>query len=84
MTREQKITGRDLIAEGWQPGPVMGAALEIAETLEPVTDPSDILATLNRVRQSPAEYVNDLRYGPLAERLMKLEMPAAESVSASD
>ena len=34
MAREQKVTGRDLIAEGWQPGPVMGAALEIAEILE--------------------------------------------------
>ena len=26
----QKLTGRDLILEGWQPGPIMGAALDVA------------------------------------------------------
>ena len=76
MTREQKVSGRDLIAEGWQPGPVMGAALEVAETLErDAISPPEILSKLNRVRQSPQEFEDDPLYGTLAARLIKLETP---------
>ena len=74
---QQQITGRDLIAEGWQPGPVMGAALDVAEILfqDDALDHAEILERLKRVKQSPLEYQADPLYGALAERLIKLEMP---------
>ncbi len=67
-----------MIAAGWQPGPVMGAALDVAEILlqDDALDQGEILARLNRVRQAPPDYQDDPLYGVLAERLIKLEMPA--------
>jgi hypothetical protein len=75
---QQQITGRDLIAEGWQPGPVMGAALDVAEILfqDNALDRAEILDRLKRVKLSPLEYQADPLYGALAERLIKVKMPA--------
>lgn len=74
MNSKQRITGRDLIDEGWQPGPVMGAALDIAESLQADgLDHAEILARLNRIRQTPVDYKSDPLYGTLAARLIELE-----------
>ena len=71
------MTGRDLLAEGWQPGPIMGAALAVAETLlADHLDRAEVLSRLNRVRLSPADYRNDPLFGSLAQRLIELEQPA--------
>ncbi len=77
---EQKVTGRDLLDIGWHPGPVMGAALEVAETLRlDNVEREEILARLNRVRANPVDYQADPLYGGLAERVIKLEIePEAE------
>lgn len=71
------LTGRDLLDAGWQPGPVMGAALAAAETLaaDAALGRGEILARLNRVRQSPADFKNDPLFGVLAARLIALELP---------
>ncbi len=85
MSQEQKLTGRDLIAAGWQPGPVMGAALDVADILYvDKLDRKEILERLNRVRQAPTEYEADLLYGTLAERLIKLEIAPAPSPVVRD
>lgn len=74
MTETPKITGSELIAEGWQPGPVMGAALEAAETLlADKHDRAEVLARLNQVRLTPEVYRHDLLFGALAQRLIELE-----------
>lgn len=76
MTQSQKITGRDLINQGWQPGPIMGAALDIAEILERDNlTQNEIFSRLNQVQLAPFDYQNDPLYGTLAERLVKLESP---------
>ncbi len=78
MTKKQTISGRDLIAEGWQPGPVMGAALDVAETLlAGGVGRAEVLTRLDRVHQAPSDYQNDPLYGVLAERVIKLETPPA-------
>lgn len=74
MTNDQPITGRDLMEAGWQPGPVMGAALDVAEALQrDQLDRAEILARLAQVRHSPASYQADPLLGTLAERLIALE-----------
>jgi len=74
MAEEQKVTGRDLIQEGWQPGPVMGEALAIAETLQnDGLERAEVLQRLNQVRQAPFDYKSDALYGVLAQRLIELE-----------
>jgi tRNA-splicing ligase RtcB len=76
MTETSKITGSELIAEGWQPGPVMGAALEAAETLlADNLDRAEVLARLDEVRTVPRDYRNDPLFGSLARRLIELEEP---------
>jgi tRNA-splicing ligase RtcB len=81
MTEKQTISGRELIAEGWQPGPVMGAALEIAETLLAGNqDRAEVLAQLNRVRLAPYDYHDDPLFGSLARRLIELEGPEPELI----
>ncbi len=70
-----KIIGRDLLEQGWQPGPAMGLALEIAEKLQQDNlARADILTRLNEVRQAPASYENEPLYGFLAKQLLKFEM----------
>ncbi len=77
----QKITGRDLMDQGWQPGPSMGLALDIAETLTRAGHTSaDILTGLNRVQQTPEDYQQDALYGPLAKQLIALAAPPPPSV----
>lgn len=76
MTDQPKISGRNLLDEGWQPGPAMGAALEVAEALlADGVDRAEVLTGLNKVRQSPSDYQIDPLYGPLAERLIALQPP---------
>lgn len=78
MTESQKISGRDLMAEGWQPGPAMGAALEIAQILlADNLERSEVLTRLRRIRQVPADYEQNPLYGPLARQLLQLESEAA-------
>jgi len=73
MTDETKITGRDLLAEGWQPGPALGVALELAEKLaQDKLNYNEILSRLNQVRLTPADYQNDPLYGVLAKPFIQL------------
>jgi tRNA-splicing ligase RtcB len=72
------LTGRDLLDAGWQPGPVMGAALEAAETLaRDGVGQAEILVKLNRVRRDPFDFADDPLFGSLAQRLIALEAPPA-------
>jgi tRNA-splicing ligase RtcB len=76
MAEKQKITGSELIAEGWQPGPTMGAALAAAEILlADNLERADVLARLNQVRLAPHDYRSDPLFGTLAQRLIELEQP---------
>jgi len=85
MTQQPTITGRDLLEEGWQPGPVMGTALDVAESLErDGFGRADILSRLNQVRLAPFDYTADPLYGSLAERLISLEMPAPTASTIRD
>lgn len=83
MTEEQKISGRILLDHGWQAGPMMGLALEVAERLhgDQLTT-AEILARLDQVRQSPHDYLADGLYGPLAEMLVQdaYEAQVAETI----
>lgn len=73
---DQKITGKDLLLEGWQPGPAMGTALDIAETLHADNiERDEILTRLNRVLASPTDYKDHVFYGTLADYLIRLESP---------
>ncbi|MCB0198062.1 MAG: RtcB family protein, partial [Anaerolineae bacterium] len=75
MTKKQKLSGTELINEGWSAGPVMGAALAVAETLQADgLAKEEVLERLNRVRESPFDYQNDPLFDTLAERLIQLEM----------
>lgn len=75
MTQKQKLSGTELINEGWPSGPVMGAALAAAETLQADGwDKDEVLERLKRVRESPFDYQNDPLFDTLAERLIQLEM----------
>lgn len=68
------ISGRDLMMVGWHPGPVMGAALDVAEQLlADGLNKADTLEQLNRVRHAPHDYQDDALYGQLAQRLIELE-----------
>lgn len=77
----QKLTGRDLILEGWQPGPIMGAALDVADILaqDDSLERAEILERLNKVRHVPFDFRGDSLYGQLAERLIELETPVPDS-----
>ncbi|MEM7344681.1 MAG: RtcB family protein [Chloroflexota bacterium] len=80
MTENQIITGRDLIEAGWQPGPVMGAALEIAEMLLANNIQAiDVIKQLGQIRQAPFDYQNDPQFGTLATRLIDLEEPGQQA-----
>jgi tRNA-splicing ligase RtcB len=72
------ITGRDLLEHGWQPGPVMGAALDVAKQLqrEDGGTKQEILARLAQVRAAPFDYQADPVFGILAARLIALELSA--------
>ena len=75
MTQNQIITGRDLIDAGWQPGPLMGTALDVAAALHrDQVERADILARLEQVRQAPELYQADPLVGPLAHQLLALQM----------
>ena len=79
---EAKLTGKDLLQAGWQPGAEMGAALDAAETL--LADnhpPQEILAQLNRVRETPDAYQTDPLFGPLAKRLLKMQQLRSEEAA---
>jgi len=82
---DQKITGKDLLQAGWEPGPAMGTALDVAAgLLADQHSPAEVITRLNQVRQAPADYQNDPLYGTLAERLLKLaELRAAETETRS-
>jgi tRNA-splicing ligase RtcB len=71
------ITGRDLIKDGWQPGPVVEAALDVATILQEETRLAkvEVMARLAAVRQTPFDFKGDRLFGTLAERLIKLEPP---------
>ncbi len=74
----KKLTGKELLAEGWPPGPIMGAALEAAETLlADKLDRGEVLTRLNGVRLAPAQFRSDPLFGVLAQRLIELEQPKA-------
>ena len=71
------VTGRDLIEDGWQPGPVMEAALDAAVVLQQESrlTKGEVMTMLAEVRRTPVNYKDDRLFGVLAERLIKLELP---------
>ncbi|MFQ5578600.1 MAG: RtcB family protein [Anaerolineae bacterium] len=78
----QKISGRELMLAGWQPGPAMGAALDAAETmLADNVERAEALARLERVRLAPFDFRDDPLLGPAARLLIQLEPPAAPQAS---
>ena len=75
MSKKQKLSGTELINDGWPVGPVLGAALAAVEALQAEgVDREEALARLNRVRESPFDYQSDPIFDTLAERLIQLEM----------
>ena len=67
------LTGKDLLNAGWESGPALGTALDVAAKLGADNiEPAEILARLDQVRQAPEKFQADPLYGPLAERLIKL------------
>ena len=59
------IRGKHLIKHGWKPGPVIGIAKQIAETLPKEMDRGEVLDALEHVRQNPEEY--DVDGNPMRE-----------------
>ena len=75
MSKKQKLSGTELINDGWPVGPVLGAALAAVEALQAEgVDREEALARLNRVREAPFDYQSDPIFDTLAERLIQLEM----------
>ncbi|MEM7031192.1 MAG: RtcB family protein [Chloroflexota bacterium] len=83
---EQSLTGNDLLASGWEPGPALSTALDVAQRLlADNVDRADILRTLNAVQERPEAYLNDPLLHTLAERLIKLDALRGDlSVEAPD
>jgi tRNA-splicing ligase RtcB len=80
---EQKITGRDLLDKGWQAGPSLGIALDIAETLlRDNINKDEILQQLGQVYEAPVEYENSELYGTLAKHILRHE--AEEIIQQAD
>ena len=83
MNSSQTITGRNLIEAGWQPGPVMGAALNVAEILlGDNLEREEVLTRLDQVRRAPHDYKNEPLMATLAQRLIELETPPTPAEAA--
>ena len=67
-TENTKITGADLIAQGWAPGPAIGMALRVAQGLP--NPKEEILQTLAQVYEMPADYLDHKHWGEAAGALI--------------
>ena len=77
MSKKQKLSGTELINDGWPVGPVLGAALAAVEALQAEgVDREEALARLNRVRESPFDYQSDPIFDTLAEAESWLDGPS--------
>nr|HMQ53822.1 hypothetical protein [Anaerolineae bacterium] len=75
MSKKQKLSGTELINDGWPAGPILGAALAVVENLQAAgLSREEALDKLNRVRQAPFDYQSDPVFDTLAERLIQLEL----------
>lgn len=75
MSKKQKLSGTELINDGWPAGPILGAALAVVENLQAAgLSREEALDKLNRVRQAPFDYQSDPLFDTLAERLIQLEL----------
>lgn len=63
-----KITGSDLIAQGWAQGPALGMALRVAQGLP--TQKEELLQTLAQVNTTPADYLDHKYWGEAAAALI--------------
>jgi tRNA-splicing ligase RtcB len=83
------ITGKTLVGLGWSEGKPMGRAIALAQQLQANGTPREaVLALLEQVRQSPAEYAADPVAGDLANGLLTaqaqpLEITGSEVRAAS-
>ncbi len=66
------ITGKTLRDQGWTPGKALGLAKSAAQSMEAKGLAADaILARLEQVRTTPADYISDSKFGELARLLIK-------------
>lgn len=65
-----KLRGKDLRGIGFPEGPVISLAMNIMEKAYKHSTEAEALAVLQRIVQSPAEYVNDEVLGKIAQSLM--------------
>lgn len=63
-----KITGADLIAQGWPQGPAIGMALRVAQGLPQQKE--ETLQTLAQVLEMPADYLDHKYWGEAAGALV--------------
>ena len=68
MTNTTRITGADLIAQGWPQGPAIGMTLRVAQGLP--NPKEEILQTLAQVLATPADYLDHKYWGEAAGALV--------------
>ncbi len=67
-----EITGKTLIAQGWREGRALGLATAVAQRLRSGGAPrAAVMALLEQVHRSPADYLADPVAGELARALLK-------------
>jgi tRNA-splicing ligase RtcB (3'-phosphate/5'-hydroxy nucleic acid ligase) len=66
--KDNIITGNELIGIGYRQGPIMGIALQIAQTAQ---DNHQMLLTLRKIRSNPEAFLDDEVYGALAQALIE-------------
>jgi tRNA-splicing ligase RtcB len=75
------INGRDLMKIGWEPGPALGKALELAkEAQEAGWRKRVIMRHMDLIRTRTQEYLDDELLRPLAQLLLELRMEAEQKV----
>lgn len=66
-----KISGKDLLQIGYKQGPVISVTMQIAERNFKHTSKEDMLAILKDVLNSPADYLEDDKFGKVADLLIE-------------
>lgn len=77
------ISGKQLLEAGWQPGPAVGAALEVAQALADTGQTDNaILEQLGQVAAKPNDFVDDPILSKVAAAWLALQQPAKPSYSS--
>jgi tRNA-splicing ligase RtcB (3'-phosphate/5'-hydroxy nucleic acid ligase) len=75
------IKGNDLLALGYLEGPILGVALELANTAFTGIREHEVLTKLKRVQKNPENYLDDATLAPLAQAI--IEAAAATAAKAT-